>query len=428
MIQEVATLYKRGRDTILEWKIKVEAINNQVNIFMAYGTIDGEKAIRYRNKIKGKNKGKINETNDFEQALLDAQSAVNLKLKQGYKDLQTLSEQYPSEFFNTPLLTFLESVLPKYNTDINSNEIPMKAQQYYRSKANFVDPTGKVWSDRKYYYYFNPYISKTSDAIIMNFPCFIQPKVNGVRAFVKLVDGKPKIYSKKGTEYNIPQITDWFIKNINIFNIAEEVIFDGELYIPNKSLQNITSAVKAYQLETLNVKYYVFDIAVEDVTQDERFRNILYKSETKEIFNNEIDAPVILIPTKTVGNDTMVQKFTDGYISQGYEGSICRDFKGLYEFGKRPKTMTKLKRTMSDEFIITDIVPAEKDDSLGVYVCHTKEGKEFKVNPKCTEEEKRRIRLNPSIFIGKSLRCDFYEYTDDGIPFHIIDNVIRDYE
>ena len=53
-------------------------------------------------------------------------------------------------------------------------------------------------------------------------------------------------------------------KNIEIFDIGQEVIFDGELYIPNKSLQNITSAVKAYQLDTMNVKYYIFDVAVED--------------------------------------------------------------------------------------------------------------------------------------------------------------------
>ena len=83
---------------------------------------------------------------------------------------------------------------------------------------------------------------------------------------------------------------------------------------------------------------------------------------------------------------------------------------------------------MDEEFVITDIVRSEKDDSIGLFVCTTVDGKEFKVNPKGTTEYKRSILLNTSSFIGKELTCRFYEYTDDGVPFHIIDNIVRDYE
>ena len=46
MINEIDTLYKRGRGKILEWVIKIETINNKVNIFMAYGELNGEHTIK----------------------------------------------------------------------------------------------------------------------------------------------------------------------------------------------------------------------------------------------------------------------------------------------------------------------------------------------------------------------------------------------
>jgi len=45
----------------------------------------------------------------------------------------------------------------------------MKCQQYYRSKKDFVDKTGKKWDDRKYYYLLNPYADKRNDDLIITF-------------------------------------------------------------------------------------------------------------------------------------------------------------------------------------------------------------------------------------------------------------------
>ena len=55
-------------------------------------------------------------------------------------------------------------------------------------------------------------------------------------------------------------------------------------------------------------------------------------------------------------------------------------------------------------------------------------GKEFKVTPRGNEAYKKQTLLNSSSFIGKQLTCVFYEYTEDGLPYHIIDNIVRDYE
>lgn len=430
MINEIDKLYKRGRGKILEWIIKIEVINNKVNIFMSYGELGGAQVIRYQNNIKGKNIDKANQTTPYEQALVIVNGKINTKQREGYKKLSELQEQYSDTFYTQSLEQFLNSVLPLYNTDISGNEIPMKCQQYYRSKKDFIDPTGKKWEDRKYYFLLNPSADKKSEDIIINFPCYIQPKVNGVRAFSKLVNDKVKIYSKKGLEYNLPHISSWLEEHKELFTTSDgqDVILDGELFIPGEHLQNIASAVKAMQLNTTLVKYYLFDVAIEDVPQQERFKNILYSSTMKNIIQSDLNSPIVLVETRSVGEDKRVQELTDLYISQGYEGSVCRDFNGLYEFGKRPKTITKLKRTTSEEFNIIDIIPQEVDETLGLFVCSTIDGKEFKVTPKGNEMYKKQILLNTSSFIGKQLTCVFYEYTEDGLPYHIIDNTVRDYE
>lgn len=427
MTETIGTLYKRGRNTILDWQIKVEQNNRQINIIISYGELDKKHTIRYRNNIKGKNKGKANETNAWEQAVADAHSEVNKKLKEGYKDLQQLIDENQALYFNVSLNTFLNEVLPEYNTDINGNEIPMKCQQYYRSKPNWIAPNNTLWEDRKYYYLQNPYARKEPNTVIIDFPCYVQPKINGVRAFIKKVNDKAVIFSKKGLVYNLPHISEFVEQNRILFNLLDTCLLDGELYIHNNSLQSIVSAVKTMQLETLNVKFYLFDLAKEDITQEVRF-NTLYSPAVKECLVSSFNSPVVLVPAKKVVNDERVQQLTDMYIQEGYEGVICRSTQGLYEFGKRPKTITKLKRMVSREFTIVDVVGSEKDPTIGLYVCRTDEGKEFKVNPKGTIEFKREELHKRDSLIGKNLTCCFYEYTEDRIPFHIIDNIVRDYE
>ena len=357
---------------------------------------------------------------------LAANGKINTKQREGYKRLSELVEEHPTIIYTHPKEKALDLILPTYNTDISGNEIPMKCQQYYRSKKDFVDKTGKKWDDRKYYYLLNPYADKRNDALIIHFPCYIQPKVNGVRAFIKLVNDKVKIFSKKGLEYNLPHISEWFNSRKYLFGDGD-IIFDGELYIPGEHLQNISSAVRAMQLNTTLVKYYMFDIAIEDLSQKERFA-LLYSPIMKNTIQQDLNSPVVLVETRSVGEDKRVQELTDIFIKQGYEGSVCRSFDRLYQFGKRPQSIVKLKRTTSAEFPITDVISQEVDQSLGLFVCSTLDGKEFKVTPRGNENYKKEVLLKASSFIGKQLTCVFYEYTEDGLPYHIIDNIVRDYE
>ena len=428
------TLYKKdSKGKILQWYAKVMQSETGTHISLESGEFNGKITTTLRTNIKGKNIGKTNETSPFEQAESDLKSIYNKKKREGYKSLSDLKYVNTSVAFGGDTMEqFLLDNLKFDTRDLDGNLKPMKAQQYYRSKKNWKDPEGKVWDDRKYYYLQNPDVPKEKGAIIMTFPCLIQPKLNGVRATISLdKDYNIQILSKEGLRYSLPHITDVFEQYKEVFSATInqddviDVIFDGELYIHKEKLQNISSAVKAQNLNTYRISFVCFDLAIPNLQNLARIK--IMKS-LLHFTTLSLDCPISFITTNIISTDKQVQRYTDRYITEGYEGSIMRKETGVYAFGKRPMDMVKLKRLMDEEFTIIDVVSQDKNPSLGLFVCRTKEGKEFKVTPKGNVDFKELVLFQKHLYVGKPLTCTFYEYTEDGIPFHVIDNIVRDYE
>jgi hypothetical protein len=432
-----ALFKKDSKGNVLIWIVNVVTIGFYTGIKVVHGLADGAKTIN-EFEVKAKNIGKANQTTREEQAEKEKESLILDKLKRGYKDLDDVLENsnidvneitthsYYGGIVSNLIIFLLKDNLSDDVTDSSNNLKPMKAQQYYRSKKNWTDPDGKVWDDRKYYFLQNPYAKTTPKDVIIKFPCLIQPKINGIRCTISLNENQEvQILSKEGLSYDLFHIKEYFTNNKKKFyhsNYDEPIIFDGELYIHNTPLQVIQSAVKSNNMYTPSVMFIPFDLAIKNVTNIDRIGMM------KDIFTQENEYPIHRITTYKIINNTKAQELTDRFIKEGYEGSILRNPKGFYGFGRRPMDMVKLKRVMDEEFIITDIIPQKKDESLGLYVCRTQQGVEFEVTPKGDETFKQIILVNKHLYIGKMLTCVFYEYTEKNIPFHIIDNIVRNYE
>lgn len=445
-------LYRKDMGSkILMWKASIEVTLEGVNITTLYGDLNGKQAERITKNIQGKNIGKSNQTSPYSQAEANVESLYKKKRRSGYRGLSDLNfKENMTE--SEGLEAFLIRSLSNEGIDLEGNLKPMLCQQYYRSKKTYkipgvkeakegwVDPTGKVWKDRKYYYLLNPYEPKEKGALIAKFPCMSQPKINGVRATMHMNrdTGTVWLLSKSGLRYKLPHITT-FLESTDIFNTThictdrdgeefevegETLILDGELYIHGESLQVIGSAVDSFNMDTHRVKFVAFDLAISDVKNLER--TMLLKQIVFGLYG--LDLPIEVIPTKKINSDSKAQALTDDYIRDGYEGSILRDLNAEYQFGKRPVTMCKLKRHIDDEFTIIDIARQKKDPDLGLFSCITKDGQEFLVTPSMTTEQKRELLYMKHLYIGKQLTCSFYEYTDAGIPFHIIDSNVRTHE
>ena len=330
------TLYARdSKGKILEWSVEVSGNATQIDIKTAYGEYEGGLAVRWQRDIKAKNIGKSNETKPFEQAILDCESKIRDKKKKGYmtfaeaKDLEIapVIDSLVSFFVTADALStyqILDKVLPKNRTDAKGNVKPMKAQQYYRSKKNWVDSEGNLWDDRKHYYLQNPFVIKEKGAILAKFPCIGQPKINGVRALIQLTDNGVTITSKEGLEYRIPQIEDFFTINSDIFLYkGQSLVLDGELYIHREALQDIASAVKKVSLMTGNVVFKLFDIAIDKRSNENRWDII--KIHIKPKLDIHLQCPIELVQTVTIISDTHAQNYTDHCIKLGYEGAMLKE-------------------------------------------------------------------------------------------------------
>lgn len=433
------TLYKKNaKGKVLIWSINILGSYGKAELEIKTGEYFGKKVLSYK-RVEAKNIGKANETTILEQAESMQKSLLLIQRKHGYKSLEDLAIDELELAMGTEeeFVALLADKLPNETTDIDDMRKSMLASGYFRSNKGkkvdgeypgWTDPYGKVWKDRKYFYLQNPYERKEKGAVVATFPCGGQPKINGVRCNVYLEDAEVKMKSKEGEPYYVAHIIDWFSERLDIFTgpNGEELVFDGELYIHNELLQYIRSAVTKPNLSTPSVTYEIYDIAVDKHSNRDRYTML------KNIFNTYVDptkyAPIGLVKMVKLINDAHAQSKTDEYISEGYEGIIIRDLTADYQFGKRNKSMMKLKRLIHEEFQIVGISPQDNNPDLGLYNCITKEGVEFNVTPTEDENHKRMMIMLPHLFLNKDLSCAFYEYTDKGIPFHIIHNIVRDYE
>lgn len=441
MNRKFESLYSRDvKGNILEWRIEVQRRGNEVDLFIAYGQYGKEHTVRYQRNIKSKNIGKANETSAWEQAVSMAKSKINRKIKLGYITLDKAKEIYTEPEIGTkidlnivPITepenpdTFkkeLEKYIPKITLDANHKVKPMKANPYFRArKKPYTDKNGKTWSDIKYYYISNPHVEKDPKASSAKFPMIGQPKINGVRAFIS----KDGITSKNGDAYKISHLNKYIKNTPELFNYeGQELILDGELYIHGESLQDIGSAVDKTNLNTPRIVFVLFDLAIPNTSNIDRW-NII-KSYIKPILDETMELSIQIISSTVIKNDKHAQNYTDYCISKGYEGIILRSFEDDYHFGKRRNNMLKLKRSIDEEFKIVDIIPQEKDPNKGNFLCVTKEGERFSVNPTGTDDYKRDLLENKDYYIGKNLTLKFYEWTNAKKPLHVMDATVRDYE
>lgn len=429
MIYTYPTLFSRdSRGDIIQWSIQcVQNEDLTAKIVIKEGITIGTKTISERNISKGKNIGKINQTTPYQQALSESESRWNKKLKQGYKNIKAMIDIKSYHLLmmkdDASIALEISKYISHVKTDDNENLKPMKAQSYFKDNGE----------------------------VRIKFPCYGQPKLNGFRCMARveettldkgtIFEKKEKIVvfrSKEGLRYDIfdgiipiqllstkflissyPDLIKYHDK------LDEYVTLDGEMYVPNLSLQRISSAVRKRNNDTSLITFYVFDLALLNLTQSERFKILDCIGTNLDLLNEN---KIKIVKWLEVFNNDQAQTITDEWIKEGYEGGIFRDKKSLYKFGHRASTMVKLKRHQDKEFIIVNVVPGDNSPELGIFVCRAENGLTFKVTPEGNHIIRKEYLINKPSYIGKKLTVKFFERTDDGLPFQCVGTAVRDYE
>jgi ATP-dependent DNA ligase len=134
-----------------------------------------------------------------------------------------------------------------------------------------------------------------------------------------------------------------------------------------------------------------------------------------------------IVPQETVVGWANIQKLHDKYVGEGFEGIVIRDPSKVYNFGGRTNAMIKVKMYKDAEFEIVGYSEGLRPEDM-VFVCKTKEGKEFEAKPMGPRELKWEYLDRMDEIIGKMATVKYFYLSDEGCPLQPVLKCIRDYE
>lgn len=272
---------------------------------------------------------------------------------------------------------------------------------------------------------------KKSRAFKIEFPAYVQPKLDGLRCISYLENNKVVLQSRTGMKFeNFDILRDQLMKLFSI--IGEGVYLDGELYTDSIIFEELSGLVRLTtektnkdQLEKINnIKYNLFDIYF---TKSPDLIYSVRKEKLEQLMKIKNIYLLNLVDANLIDNFTNVDNYHNEYVSKGYEGLMVRDKEGIYEPNKRSKYLQKFKKFMEEEFEIIGFKEGSGDEKgCVIWKCILKDGKEFSVRPKGTREQRKEYFKNGKFYVGKKLTVIFQEYEDSGIPRFPVGKDIRE--
>jgi ATP-dependent DNA ligase len=372
------TLYTKSKTgKIQQWQVQVTLQKDgSATILTQWGYKDGKLASSEKEITEGKNKGKINETTPFQQAVSEAQSAWEKKKTR---------EGYAEEVSDAAVPAVAETKAVEQEA-----LYPMLAQNYRKQSRK------------------------------IRFPCYVQAKLDGVRSLFR----NGVFTSRTAKPFGF---LDHIVKELKPA-VDAGFILDGEIYSTTLSFQEFVGLVKkkhltAKDVENLKqVNLWVYD-CVNEHPFEQRLAMLI------EFFRHHRFQHVHLLPTEECKTKDDIKKFHDKYVEAGYEGLIIRNKTGLYRLSTRSENLQKFKEFEDAEFPIVGFDEGDGNEKGAViWVCETEDKKQFRVRPKGTIEERKELFKKAKSYIGKKLTVKYQEMTADGIPRFGIGIAIRDYE
>ncbi len=346
-------------------------------------------------------------------------SNIKLSSKKGITSLEKYAEEQAKKLFNNKkregYIEYNNNNNNNNENEINNVETPKKIEEENENGIN------KKITIRKYYPMLaHRYNEKKGD---IKFPCFVQPKLDGVRC---VVVGN-KLYSRNGNRFPVlPHIEN----ELKLYN-KNNLILDGELFTDDINFEKIVGLVKKYkkseedEKNSLKIYLNVFDYIDSKLPFNKRLINL------NQFFEKNKNMKYIKqVKTEECPQEKNIEEFLEKYTKEKYEGLIIRNKSGLYEENTRSVHLQKLKKFIDEEFEIIDYTTPDQGKEVGcvIWICRTKEGKQFSVRPSGNYQERKKLYREAKKYIGKMLTVRYQELTNGHVPRFPVGVTIRDYE
>lgn len=365
---------------------------------IAYGLLEGKKQTTTRHYTAGKNIGKSNETSPYEQAISETHSKWKDKIeKEGYNTEQTASH---------PPLNSADEVAIKSHPQ--QKILPMLAHVFDPS-----NPKNKI-----------------------KFPCYVQPKLDGVRCVCYLSQDGTRMFAQSRTGSYFESVGHITTELLGPFSAIPElgraVALDGELYTDSMPFEQLVGLVKKKKISTEDalklreISYHVYDIIDTnhpETTFQDRYHTLKRITET-------INSPFIkLVDTQIANTLEDFRWFFSTSVQEGYEGVMLRNTNGKYQCNYRSYDLQKYKEFFEAEYEICGFREAEgRDRGTVVWLCRLPDesGSVFSVRPRGTLEMRRLWFLKGDDYIGKQLTVIYQELSEMGVPRFPVGKCIRE--
>ena len=291
----------------------------------------------------------------------------------------------------------------------------------------------------------------------LEYPLYIQPKLDGVRCLVFLKEkngGIDSVVAYTRTKKLFPSVE--YIKKILYPYLNElydeenkqSIYLDGELYKHGKKLQNISGDSRNEKADVSDKnkcrnEYHIYDCFYPlelDNKYEKRYEQL---NELFESFSDNALKIIKSVPTLLVESYKEATEKYKHFISMGYEGAILRNIDGVYiananKTGSfmRSNDLVKMKPKFTDEFKVIDYTEGDKGRDKGavIWVCETKTGEKFNVTPKDINYKKRYEIFNDckknfnKKYKNKMLTVEYEDLSINQVPQRAKALLFRDYE
>lgn len=268
----------------------------------------------------------------------------------------------------------------------------------------------------------------------VTFPCFVQPKLDGIRCLLNARCG----YSRQGnlfaTILHIQEAME------DTFRMCPNLTLDGELYSHtyHDNFNEIVRLVKKQRplpeellLAKKYLQYWIFDCHIPDADWTYRERLSFLRSLPVAY---SIESPIKILDSHLVKDIFEVDSHYESFILDRYEGLMLRQ-DGPYEqcgpTERRSKFLMKRKPSVTEDFLIVRLNEGDGKcrGMVGSFILRTEEGEEFEAAVKFDFDKRKELWHMKEKLVSTFASVRFQNYTPDRhVPRHGRVIALRSYE
>jgi len=170
-------------------------------------------------------------------------------------------------------------------------------------------------------------------------------KLDGIRCIFLRIDDDWKAFSRQGKEF---LTVDHLKKDLELlWEMHGADFFDGELYIPGNSFEDIQSYATSFTKGTAEeLEYHVFICGDKEAFFKNVYAEKFFKIVDKKYHIPPVVKKIVAVKQELIEESEISERLEEAF-SNGYEGIMLRDPDRLYDF-KRSDALIKLKENESE--------------------------------------------------------------------------------